>query len=171
MSSNEKHDNDQLKEVDFPSESSSCDLTEGINKLHWSLCNEIICNFNAYSQLMCGKKLATAAEESLLKANSDIYRRLINLPLKSACEATDENAHPIKVALDLGFSMKGQILNALIANRSLTWNSATMNEEAKLNIIKKNNWLVARLMKLPVSVTGGLAEEEASQSDSKRRCR
>lgn len=74
-------------------------------------------------------------------------------------ETSDEETRSSEVLLDLGANLKGEILNALIANQNMIANSCTTSDEARLKMIKKNNRLVSKLMKLPVTVIDGEVEE------------
>ena len=173
MSSEETWDNVQLEEIEHFSKSSGSPnghLTELVYKLDWAVRDEIILNLNGYSRLLCGKAFGGAAKERLLQANASLYQRLINLPPTCDEQASNEEPRLSKVALELTFRAKEEIIGTLIANQSLS--NVTANEETKLQMIKKNNWLVSKLMQLSVSVSEGTAEETDDQlSSGKHRLR
>ena len=163
MSCKETRKDEQFEAMEYFDESSepSNGLTDLVYKLDWAIRDEIILNLNGYTRLLCGKTLGSVAKERLLQANSALYQRLINLPLTSDEKRPNKEPRPSEVALKLAFSVKREIINALIANHSLTKISVTTSEVTRLRMIKKNNRLVFRLMKLPVSVSQAAANEEA----------
>lgn len=170
MASNEKRRDVQFEEIEYfgePSESSNSDLTELTYLLDWTLRDAIIANLNGYTQLLLiGKRSAT--EDKLLQANCDLYQRLINLPLKLDEESSDQS--PSKVVLELAFGVKGEILAALSTNQSLSKSGLLASKETRLKVVKRNNWLVSRLMNLSVSVSHGATDDQTSfDANGKRR--
>ena len=170
MASNEKRRDVQFEEIEYfgeASESSNSDLTELTYLLDWTLRDAIIANLNGYTQLLLlGRRSAT--EEKLLQANWDLYQRLINLPLKP----DEQSSHqcPSKVALELAFGVKGEILAALSTNQSLNKSRVLASKEIRLKVVKRNNLLVSRLMNLPVSVSQGAADDQTSfEANGSRR--
>ena len=162
MSSEVNHYNAQFEKIEFTSESSessSCDLTELVYKLDWALRDAIICNINSYTQLLFAKQLDNAAEVRLAKTNTDLYQQLVNLPLKS----DDEISQSGEVVLELALGVRCEIVNALITNQSLGKADFKKSEETRMKMIEKNNSLVSVLMKLPVSVNHGTAEDAEGQ--------
>ena len=77
---------------------------------------------------------------------------------------------PSEVVLELAFGVKCEVVNALIANQSLSKASVKASEETRLKMIRKNNSLAARLMKLPVSVSQSTDVETDGQMSNGRRC-
>ena len=130
-SCDEQSDNEQFEKIEYSSGCLSGDLAELVYQLKWGIRDEIMLNLNGYTQLFCGKKLGTSAKANLLQVNTELYQQLINLPAKSD-EETSEEPRPSEVSLELSLSDKCEIVNALIANQSLTKNHVTTSEKARL---------------------------------------
>lgn len=165
-----KRKNGQRKETKYSgesSESSNRGTTELIYKLDPNLRDAIICNLNRFTQLLFGEHLSAADKQRLLQAFGELSWRLMNLPLKSD-EETDERPSDV---LELAFGVKAELLSALIANYFLSEIISKTSEEAKLKRIVRNNSLISRLSKLPVSVSNGVSQGTANgrMPNGKRR--
>ena len=130
---------------------------EFVYKLGWTTRDEIILSLNRYTRLLYGEKNETS--EMLMCENTDLYQALISLPLKSSSNAPAGSGSSSKVVLDLNSITRLQIIRTLIANQSLIVDGDSASEKSNMHLVEKNGELIAKLAKLPVSVTTGSTSE------------
>ena len=95
----------------------------------------------------------------LMYENTDLYQALISRPLKSSSNAPAGSGSSSKVVLDLNSITRLQIIRTLIANQSLIVDGDSASEKSNMHLVEKNGELIAKLAKLPVSVTTGSTSE------------
>ena len=92
--------------------------------------------------------MQTETQEQLTNANANLYKLLIGLSPKP-------NAPVGQVVLNLDSSLRQEIIQILIDNHSLVVDAESADEAKQKKMIEQNNELIARLLKLPFSVTTG----------------
>lgn len=125
--------------------------------------DEIIVGLNRYTQVLCGEKgEAAPAKDKLMNDNANLYQLLIHLPLKSNTNVQAESRHSNRVTLDLDPGTRSQIVSTLFANHTLLVHVESTSEEKKMKAAKCNNDLVIKLMRLPISINTGPADESSA---------
>ena len=138
--------------------------TEPVYLLDLNTRDEIVVVLNRYSRLLCGGTTTVQTKEKLMNDNTNLYRALIDLPLKF--DASDESHHS-GVALDIESSIRSQIVKTLFANHSLVFGGESVSEERKSKMVEQNNELVARMAKLPIGVIDGSVDGTVSNGECK----
>lgn len=177
MSFEENHatffDDVNLKELELPANQSvptnqrrSSEYNQQlVFKLAWSTRNAIMISLIRYTEVLRGVEKADVKDQ-LKKINTKLYQVMLDLPLKSDTDAQARSGHSSSVSLDLDFGTKSQIAAAMLANHNLVLYPESASEESKTKMIKKNNDLVIKLIKLPFSVTPNPADEVALRGKS-----
>ena len=121
---------------------------------------QIFVNLNRYTQLLCGQKAEPGAKEKLWTDSKELFQFLTTLRLKSSGPGGSQPSG--KMVLDLDFNTRLQIVNTLFANHNLAVDHESAREASKMKMIKQNSDLIAKLAKLPISISTGSADGSVS---------
>lgn len=148
-----------LSEIQPSDQQSDQPKEERTYLLAWTIRDAIILHLSHYSQLFCGENAEEEIKNQIANINLDLYRVLAGLPSKS--KGPDGSGSQNKVALDLGFNGRLQIISTLFTNQDLLVDLESCSEEARKNMVERNNKLIFELLKLPISTINDSANKVA----------
>lgn len=121
-------------------------------ELSWDARDEIICNLNDHMRLLSGQTIKPDARETMRKVNCDLIVALLDLPVNvddRSKRFESASSKPNEVVLDLTWTIRSRILDALITNRQIAMlDGDSISNDFKSKLIDENQDLVYELLKL-----------------------